>query len=326
MASLSVLLPVYNAAPYLAESLTSILEQTRQADQIVIINDGSTDNSLELLEEFKRQEARAQLIDQKNLGVSAARNRGLALCEGDFIALMDADDICHPSRFSVQLEAMQKLRLDLCGSWIQMFGRKSRQVRYPCTDTELKWNFLFLGRTIPNPTAMLRRETIGTTRYREDMHYAEDFGFFLELLLKNPGIRAANLPKMLLSYRMHETQASQNLKNLNQRNIVTLLQDLLPKANIEVTASQTDLHYLVWDQGTPLSILQLQEYLPLMADISKWLLHHTGDRRQAASHWNTLAKTHCGLGRESYDLITQAAGNNWPLPWRMTQRMLSFIN
>jgi hypothetical protein len=326
MTTLSVLLPVYNAAPYLTETLNSLLGQTRPADQIVIINDGSTDQSMELLEKFRSLNSRIQLIDQKNQGVSAARNRGLAVCEGDFIALMDADDICHPHRFAVQLEAMHKQRLDLCGSWIRMFGRKSREVRYPCTDTELKWNFLFLGRTLPNPTVMLRRQAIGTTLYREGTHYAEDFGFFLDLLLRNPGIRLANLPQVLLNYRKHETQASQNLKNLNQLNIVTLLQDLLPKANIEATASQTDQHYLLWDQGTPLSIPQLQEYLPLMADISGWLLYHTGDRRQAASHWSSLAKTHRGLGREAYDLILRAAGNNWPLAWRMAERMLSFAH
>jgi len=143
MNSLSVLLPVYNAAPYLKETLESLLGQTRQADQIVIVNDGSTDHSLELLEKYQRTESRIQLISQENGGVSSARNLGLSACKGDYVALMDADDICQPSRFDTQLNVMQEQRLDLCGTWIKTFGSKERKIKYPTSNAELRLNYLF---------------------------------------------------------------------------------------------------------------------------------------------------------------------------------------
>ena len=326
MTRLSVRLPVYNAAPYLTESLNSLLAQTRPADQIVIVNDGSTDHSLDLLQQFMRREPRIQIIDQKNQGVSVARNRGLALCEGDFVALMDADDICHPNRFSVQLETMQRKRLDLCGSWMRTFGNKNRELRYPCGDAELKWNILYLGRTLPNPTVMMRRQAVGITRYREDLHFAEDFGFFLELLMKNPQIRMGNIPKTLLHYRTHTGQASKNLKDQNQRNIITLFNDQLPSANIDATLSQLAEHFTVWQNKTPLTALQLKSYLPFMQVVSGWLLQHTGDRRLSAQHWKALAKIHSSQGEESFQLILDAAGSDQPLSWRLMEKLRSFLD
>lgn len=325
MTSLSVLLPVYNAGPYLTDTLSSLLAQTHPADQIVIINDGSTDQSLEILQQFQRKEARIQLVCQDNFGVSAARNRGLTICEGDFIALMDADDICQPSRFAIQLEAMQKHRLDLCGSWLRTFGRKSREIRYPCCDAELKWNYLYLGRTLPNPTVMMRRQTLGATRYREGLAFAEDYGFFLDVLLGNPEMRLGNVPKVLLNYRTHAQQASQRLQEQNQRSIVDLLQHLLPKAGIQAKPAQLHAHYQVWQQQAPLSVTQLQDYLPLMSALSSWLSLHAPDRRLAAEHWTAVAKRHRTLGRNAHDLIAQAAGACWPLSWRMVEQLLARI-
>lgn len=325
MTCLSVLLPVYNAGPYLKETLDSLLTQTRPADQIVIINDGSTDQSLELLQQYQRKEQRIQLISQDNAGVSAARNKGLTICEGDFIALMDADDICQPSRFTTQLEAMHKRRLDLCGSWLHTFGRKSREVRYPYHDAELKWNYLYLGRTLPNPTVMMRRQVLGTTRYQEGLAFAEDYGFFLDVLLGNPQVKLGNVPKSLLSYRTHPQQASQRLQEQNQHSIVSLLQDLLPKAGIQANPPQLHAHYQLWQQQTPLSLDQLQDYLPLMSALSKWLLLHTNDRRLAATHWAALAKHHRALPHNTHDLIAQAAETSWPLAWRMVERLMARI-
>lgn len=326
MTTLSVLLPVYNAAPYLAETLDSLLNQTRPADQIIIIDDGSTDRSLELMQQFQRREQRIQLISQHNTGVSGARNRGLASCEGDFIALMDADDICQPMRFAIQLGTMQTQRLDLCGSWLRTFGRKAREVRYPCRDAELKWNYLYLGRTLPNPAVMMRRQALGDTRYREDLAFAEDYGFFLDVLLGNPGVRFGNVPKPLLNYRIHPQQASKRLQEQNQRSIVSLLQNSFPKAAIQATSSQLHCHYQLWQQQIPLSLEQLRDYLPLMEKLSNWLSAHVDDRHLVVAHWAALAKHHRALGIDARDLIAQAAGANWPLWRRMVATLMAGIS
>lgn len=310
MASLSVVLPVYNAGPYLEDTLNSLIVQTRPADQIVVVNDGSTDRSLEILEQYRRKEARLHVVSQANAGVAAARNRALALCEGDFIALMDADDVCRPDRFSIQLEFMRKHGLGVCGSWLRTFGRKDRTVRYPVGDAELKWNYLFMGRTIPNPVAMMHRQAIGSIRYQEGLSFAEDYGFFLDILFAQPSVQFGNVPRVLLDYRLHSQQASQRLKELNRGNILGLMQTLLPKTGIEATPEQLQAHFQVWQEREALSADRLRDYLPLMGAVTRWLERQTDDRRLAAAHWAALAKLHRGL--DGYEEVVQAAGEHWP--------------
>lgn len=316
MTTLSVLLPVYNAAPYLEKTLSSILTQTRQADQIIIINDGSSDRSQEIIENFLRREQRIEVFYQNNAGVSAARNRGLTRCEGDFIALMDADDICLPERFAIQLAAMQKQQIDLCSSWIRTFGRTSREVRYPLSDEQIKWNYLFFGRTLPNPATMMRRIAVSEVKYREDLDFAEDYGFFLEILLKRPETKFANIPSPLLHYRTHPQQASQRLQEKNQEAIISLLTALLPSAGIDASPTQIYDHYQVWQQRTPLSADRLANYLPLMVEICNWLaLHSNRSNQLRAEHWLKLASLHRTQGSDVRTLITQS-GELYRSSWR----------
>ena len=103
---ISVLLPVFNAEKYLYDSIKSVLEQTFQDFELIIVNDGSTDNSLEVIKKFTDQ--RIVLIDQPNKGLAAALNAGAAFCKGVFIARMDADDICSIDRFQKQADYLTR--------------------------------------------------------------------------------------------------------------------------------------------------------------------------------------------------------------------------
>ncbi len=89
---ISVIIPIYNAASYLSDCLLSLQKQTLQDLEILCINDGSSDNSLEILKEFQAKDSRIVIIDQKNQGVALARNRAIACARGEFIAFLDADD------------------------------------------------------------------------------------------------------------------------------------------------------------------------------------------------------------------------------------------
>ncbi|NRF37063.1 glycosyltransferase family 2 protein, partial [Bacillus velezensis] len=254
-------LPVYNAAPYLNETLESLLGQTRPADQIVIVNDGSTDHSLEILEKYRKAESRIQVISQENAGVSAARNLGLGYCEGDYVALMDADDICQPNRFAAQLKAMSEQHLDLCGTWIKTFGNKEREVSYPTSDAELRFTYFFFGGTIPNPTAMMKRNIVGNLRYDERLVFAEDFGFFLSLVLANPALRMANIPQPLVHYRTHPSQASQRHAEKNESSLKLLLTAKLNEHGFAASKQQIDIHFQIWKNKKDVSLDQLEAYL-----------------------------------------------------------------
>lgn len=109
---ISVIIPVYNTAPYLKRCLDSVLLSDYQNLEIICINDGSTDNSLEILSSY-RSDNRVHIINQVNKGVSAARNRGLEMCSGDVIAFIDSDDMIHPCFFSILYEYLEKKEADV---------------------------------------------------------------------------------------------------------------------------------------------------------------------------------------------------------------------
>jgi glycosyltransferase involved in cell wall biosynthesis len=109
---ISVIIPAYNAAPYLERAIHSVLVQTRPADEIIIVDDGSTDNTIEIAGRF---DAKVKLICQANAGVSAARNAGIRAAKGDWIAFLDADDEWLPDRLRLQCELLEQQK-DL--SWV----------------------------------------------------------------------------------------------------------------------------------------------------------------------------------------------------------------
>lgn len=103
---ISVIIPVYNTAPYLNRCLDSVLQSTYRNLEIICVNDGSTDESLSILEHYQALDDRVVVIDQNNSGISAARNKGMARATGDFISFVDSDDWVHPQMFEVLRNAM----------------------------------------------------------------------------------------------------------------------------------------------------------------------------------------------------------------------------
>lgn len=319
MSTLSVLLPVYNAAPYVEDALNSLLQQSRPADQIVVINDGSTDGSAEILERLARREQRIELHNTANGGVSRARNLGLHHCSGDYIALMDADDQSLPARFEQQLATMDRLQLDACGCALRTFGRRNRTIVYPGDDATLKANYLFYGRTIPGPAVMLRRSAIADTRFDESLRYAEDFGFFLALILQSPTLRLHNIEQPLYAYRTHAEQASQRLAAENQANLSELLHCWLPVAGIECGHLQLASHYHLWHDQLALSDEELEHYLPLMQSLCGWLQNQTGSDPIIRALWTRAALLHARDSRATA-LIEKVSGLKLPLWQRLAAR------
>ena len=109
----SVVIPVYNVAPYLRECLDSVVGQTLQNIEIICVNDGSTDSSPAILEEYAAKDSRFVIVHQENAGVSAARNRGMDLAKGEYLQFVDSDDVAEPCLAQAAVEAMEEQGLDL---------------------------------------------------------------------------------------------------------------------------------------------------------------------------------------------------------------------
>jgi len=116
----SVIIPIYNAEPYLRRCLDSVLNSTCQDFELILVNDGSTDKSLELCREYTVRDSRVQLVSQENRGVSAARNRGLEICRGEWVVFVDADDVISPGFLEIigqeEYQSQDLLLFDFAGA------------------------------------------------------------------------------------------------------------------------------------------------------------------------------------------------------------------
>ena len=207
----SVLLPVYNGEKFVAEAIESILSQTFGDFELIVINDGSTDSSFEIIQRYQRQDPRLRLFTQENRGLIRTLNRGIELAKGSFLARLDADDIAMPTRLEKQVEVFQQVpKLVILGSaYILMdtAGSEIRIERLPLNDTEIRWQMLFYC-SFAHPSVMLRLKTLQDHQltYNLDATYGEDYELWARVLDFGKGM---NLKEPLIKRRIHSAQVSE---------------------------------------------------------------------------------------------------------------------
>lgn len=113
MPKISIIVPVYNVEKYLKDCIESILNQTFKDFELILVNDGSTDNSLEICKYYKKIDSRILIIDKNNGGLSSARNAGLGIAKGDYIAFVDSDDYIHPQMYEILYHEIIKQKADV---------------------------------------------------------------------------------------------------------------------------------------------------------------------------------------------------------------------
>jgi hypothetical protein len=214
MSRISVLLHVYNAAPYLEESIDSLLQQSFRDFEIIAVDDGSTDESLAILQAAAQRDARIHLISRSNRGLVRTLNEALDLSQGQWVARMDADDICTPDRFQKQLDWLAQSNADACGSWMQIFGgNPQRVIRHPVSDEGIKTGLLF-GCPLAHPSMMMRGDRLRALRYDPEWEKAEDYDLWIRAA--QAGWKLGNVPEVLLYYRTHGQQQSHQSNNKQQ--------------------------------------------------------------------------------------------------------------
>jgi len=203
---ISVALPVYNGERYLSEAIDSILTQSFKDFELIIINDGSKDNSLQLLQKYQKLDSRIRLISRENKNVAATLNEIILIARGKWIARMDQDDISLPYRFERQLKWLEQTGADICGSWVQLFGTNDKRILKHCqTDEAIKMEMLFCS-PFAHPSVIVRKDLIGDLLYNEIKWQAEDYDLW-ERAAK-AGWKMTNIPEVLMLYRVHAAQIS----------------------------------------------------------------------------------------------------------------------
>lgn len=205
---------VYNGEDYLHEALSSILRQSFTNFECIVVDDGSTDRSRDIVEASK--DDRVILIGgEEHRGLIPSLNRGINESRGEFIARMDCDDISHPDRLATQVKVLRgNDEWGVVGTWIREFDGKGRDyVRVYPTDPEMVRCALLFNSPIAHPSVMFRRNLIteyGLT-YRESRKKAEDYDLWARA---GKVVKLANIPKALLHYRLHDSQVTHRHSSL----------------------------------------------------------------------------------------------------------------
>jgi len=205
----TVLMPVYNGELYLAQAIESILKQTFGDFEFVIINDGSTDGTEQMLEEYRHRDGRIRIHHQGNRGLGDALNTGLELAQGLYVARMDADDRSQPQRLAKQVAFMDAHPgVSVCGTWVKTTGDAGGDVwRYPTDDGTIRCRLLFES-VLAHPSVIMRSGLFTETGldYRLEYSPCEDYDLWVRA---SAHCRFSNLPEVLLLRRLHGSQLTQ---------------------------------------------------------------------------------------------------------------------
>ena len=207
MTTLSVIIPNYNRAALIGETLDNVFAQTRPPDEVIVVDDGSTDDSVAVIERYG---ARITFIRQANAGPGAARNRGLAAARGELIQFMDSDDLWSLNKLEVQERALSESGAGFAYSpWLQarLEGGRARHAdpviqQHPLPPSRSPLAWYLRGWVIVFQCCLFRRSLLDAAgSYREDLMPSEDSELLFRIL--KSGARPVHVPEALVLYRLH---------------------------------------------------------------------------------------------------------------------------
>lgn len=221
---ISIIIPCYNAEPYLAKCLSSVLQQTYPYWEAICVNDGSKDNTESILQQFAQKDSRFKVISQSNAGVSAARNKALSVCEGEYICFVDSDDTIQANFLEALLSLMtNEVELTICNF--------TRNISAPSAVETVKTTWvnnasdcakkILLDKTFhPQICCMLfKREVIVQHQLLFFLGCArgEDWEFFMKYLLHIPKVAYTSV--VLYYYRINDASA---MASLNENSLTSI--------------------------------------------------------------------------------------------------------
>jgi glycosyltransferase involved in cell wall biosynthesis len=224
---ISVILPVYNVEKYVKEAIDSILNQTISDFEIIVIDDCSSDRTVEVIEGI--DDVRIKLYRKKeNKGLIDSLNLGFELASGEYIARMDGDDISVLNRFEKQLSVLEhNPDIILCGSWIQHFGESENLVKHKERHNKIATRML-LHCSLSFCASMSRRETLVAYRFDKTKKHVEDYDFLSRIVWIG---QFYNIQEVLYYYRIHEHQVSTVYNAVQREGDIGIKLFLLKKIN-----------------------------------------------------------------------------------------------
>lgn len=222
----TVLMPVYNSSQFLDRSIRSVLGSIFTDFELLIIDDGSTDNSKEIIKTF--DDPRIKLVENDHNYVESL-NLGLKLAEGEYIARMDADDIMHPDRLQIQVDLLDlKKDIDVCSSWMLAIGGKRKYKSLISRAGYINVIDLFIARKknpIFHPTVMIRKEALerNSLMYNPKFNVSEDLRLWLDMGKLESVFYI--IPRFLHLYQVHPGQVSKTKRELQRQQTEIMIKE-----------------------------------------------------------------------------------------------------
>lgn len=223
-------MPAYNGERFIAQSILSVLAQTYRGLELIVIDDGSTDRTADIVREFQKTDNRIRYIRQKNSGQAAARNTGIRDSQGDLIAFLDQDDLWLEQKLEVQIKAIDEAGVDVVFSSGDIFSEEDvpcEFVSFPGMAGKYQgremFRLLFIYNRIPVLTAIVRKEALSkSSLLDEDLRYqgADDYDLWLRMAAG--GATFLGLADKLVRYRVHRDQASGSMIRMLEAELAVL--------------------------------------------------------------------------------------------------------
>ena len=291
----SIVLPVYNVAPYIEATIASLLAQTLADFELLVLDDCSTDSTVARVETIR--DPRLKLIrNPHNLGRAGTDNAALLHVRGEFIAKMDGDDLCHPERLARQVAYLdQHPTVNVVGSFMQNFGASTYLTRYPAAPADAQVLTLF---TLPtgNPSAMLRTSLFREQglRYDATLRQTEDYDFCARYIRQ---LRIATIQEALVQYRVPPSVRKKDI--LSERATVSdvVREELLRQWQLPFTARELAVYNTIAMLERPLRDVKLPEVAAWLQKIVRHnetspLFEPEALRRGVGKRWYEVCYTH----------------------------------
>jgi glycosyltransferase involved in cell wall biosynthesis len=308
-------MPCFNAEKFIGEAIESILNQTFSDFELLIINDGSVDNSVKIIQSYS--DKRIRLIDNKNnLGLITTLNLGIDESRGRFIACMHADDISIPDRLQIQLEFLTThTEIGLVGGHIIHFGEEiTSSIHKVPSEPDVIKSYLLFACVIMHPTVMFRKSLLLIHNLKYDLNFnkVEDFAFWQKCILHFP---VANIDRVLLKYRVHPSSISGTLAvaegNEKMKTYSRVYQQGLSFLGINATDAELVLHgdivhkennnefkFLVQGEKWLLKILEANKTAKVFPELA---LENT-----IGHYWYRICTRSSSIGHNSFNFFHQS--------------------
>ncbi len=233
--SVSVLIAVYNSDRYLATAIESVLQQTFTDFECLLIDDGSTDRSGQILQAYAARDSRLRIFQQSNCGIAKTRNRLLAEARAEWVAVMDADDVMLPDRLERQVQFLSAHPEVVCVGgaldWIDQQGRLIGHLDMPQSDAEIQQLLLGGISLLHHPCTMVRRSALlQVGGYDETLMASVDLDLWLRL---GEVGQLANLPETMLQYRLHSHSVTHAKQLQQSQDALTACQNAWKRRGIQ---------------------------------------------------------------------------------------------